>query len=167
MDTIVNKVAESGLITIDLEAYYPKNEFAVFDLKDHLFMGLVLKEKDFRAALQTYNWEQFSNKNVVITCSADAIIPMWANMLVASYLQPVAHAIGFGTQQTLTETLFLQNLQQINPETFTDKRVLVKGCGDLPIPEAAYVELTTKLRPYVKSLMYGEACSNVPIYKKK
>lgn len=164
---IINKVADSALTTIDLEEYYPKGETAVFDLKDHLFMGLILKEKDFRAALQTYDWEQFRDKNVAITCTADAIIPMWANMLVASNLQPVAREVVYGEEKDVLPTLLLRNLATINGEDYTDKRVVVKGCGDVAIPEAAYVEITRKLRPYVKSIMYGEPCSTVPIFKRK
>jgi hypothetical protein len=164
---IINKVAESALTTIDLEEYYPKDETAVFDLKDHLFMGLILKEKDFRAALQNMDWEQYRNKNVAITCSADAIIPMWAYMLVATNLQPVAKEVVFGNEQHLQQTLLLKNLYGLKGEDYRDKRVVVKGCGDVPVPEAAYVEITNKLRPYVKSIMYGEPCSTVPIFKKK
>ena len=164
---IINKVAESALTSLDLEEYYPKGETAVFDLKDHLFMGLILKEKDFRTALQTFDWEQFRNKSVAITCSVDAIIPMWAYMLVASYLNPVAKEVVFGEEKNILNTLLVRNISQIKGEEYTDKRVVVKGCGDVPIPEAAYVEITNKLRPFVKSIMYGEPCSTVPIYKRK
>lgn len=167
MENIINKVAESALTTIDLEDYYPKGDTAIFDLKDHLFMGLILKEKDFRAALQVFDWEQFRGKNVGITCSVDAIIPMWAYMLVATNLQPVAKAIVFGEEKVVMSTLLMQNLATVNGEAYTDKRVVVKGCGDVPMPEAAYVAITSKLRPYVKSIMYGEPCSTVPIFKKK
>jgi hypothetical protein len=166
-ETIINKVAESGLITLDLEEYYPKEEIVVFDLKAHLFMGLILKEKDFRAALQNIDWSQYQSKNVALTCSADAIIPMWAYMLVASYLRPFANEIIFGNKETVISALILKNLSKINGEEFTDKRIVVKGCGDVQIPESAYIEITNRLRPYVKSIMYGEPCSTVPIYKKK
>lgn len=166
-NVIINKVAESALTSIDLEEYYPKGETAVFDLKDHLFMGLILKEKDFRAALQTYDWEQFRNKIVAVTCSADAVIPMWAYMLVASNLQPVAKEVVFGEEKAILNALLLKNLATIKGEEYLDKRVVVKGCGDVAIPEAAYVEITNKLRPYVKSIMYGEPCSTVPIFKRK
>lgn len=166
-ETIVNKVAESGLITLDLEEYYPKEEIVVFDLKAHLFMGLILKEKDFRAALQNIDWSQYQSKNVALTCSADAIIPMWAYMLVASYLRPFANEIIFGNKETVISALILKNLSKINGEEFTDKRIVVKGCGDVQIPESAYIEIISKLRPYAKSIMYGEPCSTVPIYKKK
>jgi hypothetical protein len=164
---IINKVAESAITTIDLEEYYPKGENAVFDLKDHLFRGLILKEKDFRAALQTYDWEQYRDKNVAVTCSVDAIIPMWAYMLVASNLAPVAKAVVFGEEKDISTRILVQNLAAIKGEDYTDKRVVVKGCGDVTIPEAAYVEITARLRPYVKSIMYGEPCSTVPIFKRK
>jgi hypothetical protein len=164
---IINKVSESALTSIDLESYYPKGETAVFDLKDHLFMGLILKEKDFRAALQAFDWGQFRDKNTAITCSADAIIPMWAYMLVAVNLQPVAKEVVFGEEKNLLQTLLLRNISQIKGEAYTDKRVVIKGCGDFAVSEAAFVEITNKLRPFVKSIMYGEPCSTVPIYKRK
>lgn len=166
-DVIVNKVAESSLITLNLEDYYPQQESAVFDIKDFLFMGLILKEKDFRAALLQVDWEQYRNKNVAITCTADAIIPVWAYMLVASYLQPVANEVVFGDAENMHKILFLKNLSRINADEYADKRVVVKGCGDLPITETAYVEITRILRPVAKSIMYGEPCSTVPIFKKK
>lgn len=165
-DVIVNKVAESGLLTIDLEEYYPKEDAAVFDLKDHLFMGLILKEKEYREALKNLDWNIYQNRNVAITCSADAVIPMWAYMLTASYLQPVAKEIVFGNEDFLHRTLFLKNLSKINAPEYADKRVVIKGCGDKSISETAYVEITKLLRPVVKSIMYGEPCSTVPIYKK-
>lgn len=162
-----NKVAESGIITLNLEDYYPKGDTAVFDLKDYLFMGLILKEKDFREALKNLDLTPYSNKNVALTCTADAIIPMWAYMLAASYLQPVAANVVFGNEDFLQKTLFLKNLYSINTADFTDKRVVIKGCGDLPVSESAYVEITNLLRPVAKSIMYGEPCSTVPIFKKK
>lgn len=164
---IINKVAESGLITLDLETYYPKQEIKAFDLKGFLFMGLILKEKDYRAALLTTNWADYENKNVYITCTADAIIPMWAYMLAASYLQPVANEIVFGDEKKLIETIIIKNLDSINISEFEDKRVVVKGCGEVSIPEIAYVEITKKLRAVAKSIMYGEPCSTVPIFKKQ
>jgi hypothetical protein len=164
---ITNKVAESGLTTLDLEAFYPKEEIAVFDLKDYLFMGLILKEKDFREALKNLDLEKYSDKPVAVYCSADAVIPMWAFMLVASYLQPVAKEIAFGTPEALKKQLLLKNIGQLPVSDYADKRVVIKGCGDLPIDEAAYLEATKLLRPVAKSIMYGEPCSTVPIYKKK
>lgn len=164
---MINKVSESGILTVDLEEYYPKDETIVFDLKDYLFMGLILKEKDFREALKNLDLTPYNNKNVALTCTADAIIPMWAYMLVSSYLQPVAKNVVFGNADFLHQTLFLKNIATINPENYTDKRVVIKGCGDLPVSENAYVAITQLLRPVAKSIMYGEPCSTVPIYKKK
>ena len=167
MDNFINKVAESGIISLDLEEYYPKDKVMLFDLKDHLFMGLILKEKDFRAALLNTDWELYKDAIVAITCSADAIIPMWANMLVASSLQPIGKAVMFGSEDRIKEQLLLQNIATIDASVYTDHRVVVKGCGEIHIPESAYVAITNILRPYVKSIMYGEPCSTVPIYKKK
>jgi hypothetical protein len=166
-DEIVNKVASSGLVTLDLETYYPKVEIVVFDLKPHLFMELILKEKDFRDTLLKTDWSQYQDKVVAVTCTADAIIPMWAYMLVASYLQPVAAAVVFGDEKTARQQLFLEKINTISLDDYNDKRVVVKGCGDLPIGEFAYMAITTRLRPVAKSIMYGEPCSTVPIFKKK
>jgi hypothetical protein len=165
-EVFVNKVAESGIITLDLEEFYPKEETAVFDMKDHLFMGLILKEKDFRETMKALDLEQYKGKNIALTCSADAVIPVWAYMLVVSYLQPVATAIIFGDADFLHKTLFLKNISKITTTDYEDKRVVIKGCGELPITEAAYVAITGLLRPVAKSIMYGEPCSTVPIYKK-
>ena len=167
MEPIVNKVEQSGIISLDLESYFSKDPIMVFDLKDYLFMGLILKEKDFRSALLGTDWDQYKNAQVVITCSADAIIPMWANMLVAVYLTPVAKSVHFGNEASLREHLLLDALNTINPSDYTDQRVVVKGCGEDPVPASAYVKITSLLRPYAKSIMYGEPCSTVPLYKKK
>lgn len=166
-DEIVNKVAQSQLITLDLETYYPAEEIVLFDLKPHLFMELILKEKEFRAALQNHDWSVYQNKIVAVTCTADAIIPMWAYMLVASYLQPVSKEVVFGDVDTARKQIFLQRIDAINTEEFVDKRIVVKGCGDVPIGEFAYLAITKKLMPVVKSIMYGEPCSTVPIFKRK
>ena len=166
-DAIVNKVAESGLISIDLENYYPKGETAVFDLKDHLFMGMILKEKDFREALKNLDWSIYKDKYVAVTCTADAVIPVWAYMLVASNLSGVAKDFIMGDEKELHRTLFIKNLSAINTDEFADKRIVIKGCGETPIGEFAYTEITKILRPVVKSIMYGEPCSTVPVYKKK
>ncbi|HXR83039.1 MAG TPA: DUF2480 family protein [Hanamia sp.] len=166
-DAIVNKVAQSGLVTLDLEKFYPIEELIVFDLKDHLFMQLILKEKEYREALKKLDWSTYQNKNVAITCSTDSIIPLWAYMLAVTYLQPFAKDIFFGTEKEVFNILFLKNLQKINIHEFAEKRVVVKGCGDKKIPEAAYVEIAKILRPLVKSIMYGEPCSTVPIFKQK
>jgi hypothetical protein len=166
-DIIINKVAQSALETLDLEAFYPAGEIVVFDLKDYLFMELILKEKDYRDTLKNADWSIYENKIVAITCSADAIIPLWAYMLAVTYLQPFAQDILFGKKEEVLERLLLKRINQINPEDFKDKRVVVKGCGDKKIPESAFVEITKMLRPVVKSIMYGEPCSTVPIYKRK
>ena len=167
-DEIINKVAESGLVTIDLEKYLPlKDELVVFDLKDFLFMGMILKEKDFREALKKHDWEQYKNKNVAITCSVDAIIPVWAYMLVTSYLQPIARQTLVGNEKELNKAIILKNIASINATEFADKRIVLKGCGDTPIDDFAYAEATRVLLPVAKSIMYGEPCSTVPVYKKK
>jgi hypothetical protein len=166
-DSIVNKVAESGLITLDLENYFPKGEVAVFDMKDYLFMGMILKEKDFRESLKNLDWSVFQNKYVAITCTADAVIPVWAYMLVASNLTGIAKDFVLGDEKELHRTLFLKNLSSINVNDFADKRMVIKGCGETPIGDFAYAEITKLLRPVAKSIMYGEPCSTVPVYKKK
>ena len=166
-DAIVNKVSESGLITLDLEQYYPRDTVALFDLKDYLFMGLILKEKDFREALKNLDWDAYRNKYVGVTCSADAIIPPWAYMLAAAYLQPVAKDVIMGDEKEVHKTIFLQNIQGIDVNEFTGQRVVVKGCGETPIGEFAYMEITKRLRPVTKTIMYEEPCSTVPIYKKQ
>lgn len=166
-NNLINKVSESALVTINLEDFYPKEEIALFDLKEYLFMGLILKEKDFREALKQLDLEKYRDKAVAVTCTADAVIPMWAYMLIATYLQPVAKEIIFGDEATLQQQLLLRNIAQIPVIEFIDKRVVIKGCGDLPIGEAAYLEATKQLRPVAKSIMYGEPCSTVPIFKKK
>ncbi len=165
-ETFVNKVAESGIITIDPANYLPSGHTAVFDLKDHLFMGLILKEKDFREALKQTDWEQYRDKYVAVTCTADAIIPVWAYMLIASYLQPVAADIVMGDEAELKRQLFLKNLAAIDIAEYNDKRIVVKGCGETPIGDFVYMELTKRLRPVAKSIMYGEPCSTVPVFKK-
>lgn len=164
---IVNKVAESGLITLDLEMYYPAEDIISFDLKDHLFMGLILKEKDFRAALAEMNWEIYRDKYVALFCSADAIIPLWAYMLVSSQLSPVAKKVFSGSPEEAKKQLFIEKINAIDSNDFLDKRVVIKGCGDLELGEYAYIEITNKLTPVVKSLMYGEPCSTVPVHRRR
>ena len=166
-EQLINKVTESGIITVDPSTFVPLGETAVFDMKDHLFMGLILKEKDFREALKNLDWEQYRDKNVAVTCSVDAVIPVWAYMLVASSLQPVAKEIVMGDEKEMYRQLFLKNISKINVDDFIDKRVVIKGCGDVPIGDFVYLELTKLLRPVAKSIMYGEPCSTVPVYKKK
>jgi hypothetical protein len=166
-EPFVNKVAESGIITLNLEDYFPKEEVVVFDMKDHLFMGLILKEKDFREALKTLDTIIYENKVVALTCSADAVIPMWAYMLVASLLQPIASEIIFGTEAYAKENMLLRNIETIDTTAYNDARMVIKGCGELPIGEVAYIAITKRLRPVAKSIMYGEPCSTVPVFKKK
>jgi len=141
---------------------------AVFDMKDYLFMGLILKEKDFRQSLKDLDRSVFENKIVAITCSADAVIPMWAYMLVASALQPVANEIVFGDEARAKKEILLRNIQTgIDVQSLSDKRIVIKGCGEIAIPEEAYIEVTKLLRPVAKSIMYGEPCSTVPVFKKE
>ncbi|HVZ57730.1 MAG TPA: DUF2480 family protein [Chitinophagaceae bacterium] len=167
-ETLINRVAESGLITIDLEAYYPdQEEMAVFDLKDYLFMGLVLKEKAFREQLRQVDWTVYRDKYVAVTCSADAIIPLWAYMLVTAYLQPVARFVLAGDAAQLFRQVFLEKIGRIRPEEYADQRVVVKGCGDKPIDAYAYAEITRLLLPKVRSILYGEPCSTVPVFRRK
>ncbi len=167
-DEIINKVAESGLITVDLEKYLPnKDDVIAFDLKDFLFMGMILKEKDFREALKQYDWEKYRNKSVAINCSADAIIPVWAYMLVTSYLQPLAKETMVGDEKEMYKATIIKNISSINTGEFEGKRIVLKGCGETPIDDFAYAEATRVLLPVAKSIMYGEPCSTVPVYKKK
>ncbi len=164
-DIIINKVAESGLITLDLENYFPEDEITLFDLKDYLFMELILKEKDYREALKNKDWNIYQNKIVAIGCSTDAIIPLWAYMLAVAYLQPYAKEIVYGKDSEVLDILLLRNIQKIDVNEFEGKRLVVKGCGEKKIPESAYIEITKILRPVAKSIMFGEPCSTVPVYK--
>lgn len=165
---IVNKVAQSGIITLELENYIPEGEWIQIDLKDYLYEGLILKEKLFREKLNSTDWSIFSNKHVTVSFTADAIIPLWAFMLITTYLQPHALSVHSGTIEQAKEKMLLSNIRKsINPDEYLDARVVIKGCGNIPIPESAYLEITHLLQPVVKSLMYGEPCSTVPIYKKK
>jgi hypothetical protein len=163
---LVNRVANSGLITLKLEDFFPHTPLAHFDLKDYLFMGLILKEKDFREALSAHDWSQYAGKVLLVYCSADAIIPVWAYMLVASYAEPFAIDIFQGEEKSYYEVYFAQTLAQLDLSDYEDQRVVVKGCSDYPVPPAAYLEITRLLRPLARSIMFGEPCSTVPIYKK-
>lgn len=165
MDEIVNRVANSALISFDLEDIYPQGERVIYDLKENLYEGLILREKDFRAFVKEHDWSQYQGKNVAITCSADAIVPTWAYMLLTIHLEPFAQHIIFGSLEELENALFQKALAQINVEDFRDRKVVVKGCGDLPVPTFAYTEITRLLRPVARSIMYGEPCSTVPLYK--
>lgn len=164
---IVNRVEQSGLVEFNLEDYYPKGERVQIDMKDHLFQGLILKEKDFREFVKNENWSKYQDKFVALVCTADAIVPTWAYMLLSTSLAPFAKEVVYGDLQTLETVLFQKALTRINPETFRDQRVVIKGCSNLPVPESAYVEITRLLSPVAKSIMYGEPCSTVPIFKKK
>lgn len=165
-ETIVNKVANSSLINIDLEDYYPKGKRMQLDITEALFQGLLLKEKDFREWVKEHNWEQYQDAYVAVHCSADAIVPVWAYMLVGSKLEPIAKKIAFGNLEDLETQVYAQVIEDLDVQQWEDKRLIIKGCGNLPVPRAAYLMMTNKLRPIAKSIMYGEACSTVPIYKK-
>ena len=166
METIVNRVAASPLVSLDLETYYPKGERLVYDLKDNLFQEMILKEKDFREFVKNHDWSSYEGKYVAIHCSVEAIVPTWAYMLIASKLESFAKDIVFGDETDLEDYLMRKAIENINGADFKDAKVVVKGCGDLPIGESAYVDLTKKLTPFVSSLMFGEPCSTVPIYKR-
>ena len=166
-DVIINKVTQSSLITFNLEDLYDLHERAVFDMHQCLFQGLILREKDFRNFIAEFDWEQYRDKNIAIFCSTDDIVPTWAYMLLANKLEPVAHFVYFGTPAEMENAMLMSALGKVNPADYTDQRVVVKGCGEIDIPVAAYVEVTRMLTPYVKSIMYGEPCSTVPIYKKR
>lgn len=163
---IVNKVAQSGLITIDLEELYTPGKRIEIDLKDILFQGLILREKDLKEFIATYNFEECKDAFVNVTCSADAIIPTWAYMLIASAVEPYAKKVIYGNSEALETYLYHETIQKLDVSKFADGKIIIKGCGNLPVPIAAYVALTEKLKPIAKSIMYGEPCSTVPIYKK-
>ena len=167
MDNIINKVTASGIITINPEDFVPAGERVLFDIKPHLFEELLLKEKDFREFVKNEDWSLYKDKHVAVTCTNDAIIPVWAYMLVTTYLQPVAKEIIVGDEKEMYKTIFLKNISSIHESEFADKRIVLKGCGETPIDDFAYAEATRKLLPVAKSIMYGEPCSTVPVYKKK
>ncbi|WP_276091137.1 DUF2480 family protein [Pedobacter sp. JY14-1] len=166
-ESFVNKVAASGLITFNLEEYLHPGERIVYDIKENLFHGLMLRERDFREFVKTHDWEAYTGKNVAVICSADAIVPTWAYMLLANRMKPYANEIVFGDLETLETVLFTKALSKIDLKAFEGERVVVKGCADITLPVSAYVEITNLLTPVVKSIMYGEPCSTVPIYKRK
>ncbi len=163
---IINRVANSPIITFDLEEYYPQGERIVYDIKENLFQEMILREKDFRAFVKEHDWSQYRDKYVALTCSVDAIVPTWAYMLLATKIEPYARRVIFGSLDTLESILFQEALAQINPHDFQDAKVVIKGCGNLPVPSFAYVEITRLLRPYASTIMYGEPCSTVPLYKR-
>jgi hypothetical protein len=163
---LVNRVANSSLVTIDLEEMHPKGEIVPFDLKGYLFMELILKEKDFREALLALDWEQYRGKNLAVFCSADAIIPLWAYMLVATHAAPYVNDISLCEPAEFAEQAFLKKLATFDLQPYEGKRIVVKGCSDKPVPASAYLEITRKLQPIALSIMFGEPCSTVPVYKK-
>jgi len=164
---IKNKVALSGLITFNLADYYTPGERTGLDIQPWLFMGLILKEKEFREQVKAHDWEQYKGKCVYVYCSADAIVPVWAYMLIATRLQACTEAFVFGNADTLETVLFNRKLSTVDFSEFSGKRMIVKGCSDVKVPESIYVELTRLLLPYAEKIMFGEACSNVPLYKKE
>jgi|SRR5690554_6473744 len=165
-EEIVNRVAKSGLITLNLEEFYPEGERVLYDIKENLWEGIALKEKDFRAFVKEHDWSQYQDKFVALHCSVDAIVPTWAYMLLATKLEPFAKRVVFGNLDTLETILFEKALQKIKAEDYEDARIVIKGCSDKVVPPSAYVKLTEMLRPYAKVIMYGEPCSTVPLYKK-
>lgn len=166
-DQIINRVANSPLKTFDLEDYYHVGVRQVLDIAPWLFNGIILKEKDFREFVKNHSWEDYEGMNVAILCSVDAIIPNWAYMLVAINLEPHANMLVYGDLSDLENALFMQALAKVNLEDFQDAKIVVKGCGNHPVPEFAYVEITRLLRPVASSIMFGEPCSTVPLYKLK
>ena len=166
-ENFANKVAQSGLVTLDPASFYPEGERVVYDIADNLFQGLILREKDFREFVKAHDWSMYQGKNVAITCTADAIVPAWAYMLLANRLATYANEIVFGDLEVLETVLFIRSITGMDAEQYRDQRIVIKGCGDTAVPVSAYVELTRKLTPVVKSLMFGEPCSTVPLYKRK
>jgi hypothetical protein len=164
-DEIINKVASSGLITIDLEEFYIEGERVLLDVKPLLFQELILKEKDFREFVKNEDWTKYKDKLVAITCTNDAIVPTWAYMLLSLALEPHAKKIVFGNLNDLETILFAEALSKLNPSQYKDARIVIKGCSNKPVPINAYVKLTAAIKPFAKSIMYGEPCSTVPLYK--
>ncbi|MFV0303871.1 MAG: DUF2480 family protein [Moheibacter sp.] len=167
MEEIVNRVAKSPLITIDLEDFYLEGQRMVFDLKDFLFEELILREKDFREQLKNHNWEQYKDTYVAMSCSTDAIVPSWAFLLVTTYLQPFAKKVVIGNLEDLETSLYQEIISTLDIQSFENKKIIIKGCSNKPVPDTAYVMLIEKIQPHVQSLMFGEACSTVPLLKKK
>lgn len=167
MPEIKNKVAESGIIIINPEELYPEGERVLLDIKSLLFQGLILKEKEFREFLKNHDWTSYKNKFVAITCSNEAIVPTWAYMLLALELQPYARKVIFGNQEMLDNILFQEVLNSMDFSLYENARIVIKGCSGKPVPINVYVHLVTALKPYAKSIMYGEPCSTVPLFKAK
>lgn len=166
-DEIINRVANSKLVTIDLEDFYPEGKRVLFDIKNWLFEGFVLREKDFRTLVAEYDWSQFQDNYVALTCSTDAIIPGWAYMLLSIQLEPFAKKIVIGSLDNLETSIYQDIINTIEVSEFKDKPIIIKGCSNKPVPQNAFIMLANKLRPVAKSIMYGEACSSVPLFKKK
>jgi len=167
MDEIINKVDQSGLITLNLEDYYDSDKRVFIDLKEHLYEGVILRERDFRAFVKSNDWSQYRDCNIAIDITTDAIVPAWAFMLVASAVSPFAKTVIKGALEDLNKHLYTIALQKIDLTELQDKFVIVKGCSKLPVPESTYVELCALLQPVVKTLSYGEACSKVPLFKRR
>lgn len=165
-NVLVNKVAQSSLETINLENYFPTIEIAQFDIKEYLFHGLILKEKDFRAALKEHNWAAYNDKVLCVYCSSDAIIPVWAYMLISANAEGSCESIFQGSQEEFIKQHYYKVLEPLDFSTYQDGRVVIKGCSDKPVPPAAYAYVTEKLKPFAQSIMYGEPCSTVPIFKR-
>ena len=166
-DEIINRVANSKLVTIDLEDYYPKGNRILFDIKDWLFEGFVLREKEFRAQVTEFDWSIYQDQYIALTCSSDAIIPGWAYMLLSIQLKPYAKKIIVGNLDQLETSIYQDIINNLDVSDFKDKPVIIKGCSNKPVPQNAYIMLSSKLQPICKSIMYGEACSSVPLFKKK
>lgn len=163
---IVNRVANSTLVTFDLEEHYPLGERKTLDLSQWLDQGIVLREKEFRTALTHFDFSSFQGCYVALFCATEALLPAWANLLVASHLRPYAQKIVWGSLDDLETAIFQEVIQALDVTPYKDKPVIIKGCGDKNIPASSYIALIEKLQPHVKRLMYGEACSSVPLYKK-
>ncbi|MDF4201583.1 DUF2480 family protein [Maribacter sp. SA7] len=166
-DEIVNKVAQSKLITFNLEDYYPQGNRVVLDIKDWLFEGFILKEKEFRAFVDAHDWSQYEGAYVAMHCSTDAIVPGWAYLLLSVKLSGIAKKAIQGTLVDLETSIYQSIIENIDISEYQDKLVIIKGCSNKPVPANAYLFLSERLKPVVKSIMYGEACSSVPLYKRK
>ncbi|MDO7171027.1 DUF2480 family protein [Mariniflexile sp. AS56] len=164
---IINRVANSVLVTINLEDYYPKGQRTIFDIKDWLFEGFVLREKDFRAQVTEHDWSQYQDCFVALTCSSDAIIPGWAYMLISIQLEPFVKKALIGNLESLETSIYQDVINNLDISEFKNKPLIIKGCSKKPVPQNAYIMLASKLKPVAKSIMYGEACSSVPLYKNK
>ena len=164
---IKNRVADSGIVNVDLSTYAPKENILELDLKQFLFDGLVLKEKEFRIALKEFNFNKYDGKVVAVFCGANVIVPMWAYMLITTYLNNANAKIYFGNKNKVTQAIIKENIDSINVDDYKEKRVIVNGCSNIKLSEGLYIAITKKLQKNVKSLMFGEACSAVPIFKNK